>query len=141
MGSTPVCIGGFRAAHEDRDEFVGLGNNCWDLSAIATPLTLRSRAPANSCSSNQFPLQSPRQKPNPPPLLPGFLPRVLFLRLLCLRNLALQHPFRRLPALQFWVDATCMIRVHANVQKSPPLGPLIAPLEPRHQPSPGQDSG
>ena len=35
MGSTPVCIGGFRAAHEDRDEFMALGNRCWDLAAIA----------------------------------------------------------------------------------------------------------
>ncbi len=35
MGSTPVCIGGFRAAHEDRDEFIALGNSCWDLAAIA----------------------------------------------------------------------------------------------------------
>ena len=37
MGSRPVCSGGFRAAHEDRDEFVALGNSCWDLSAIARP--------------------------------------------------------------------------------------------------------
>jgi hypothetical protein len=35
MGSTPVCIGDFRAAHEDRDEFIALGNSCWDLAAIA----------------------------------------------------------------------------------------------------------
>ena len=35
MGSRSVCIGGFRAAHEDRDEFMALGNRCWDLAAIA----------------------------------------------------------------------------------------------------------
>ena len=35
MGSRSVCIGGFCAAHEDRDEFMALGNRCWDLAAIA----------------------------------------------------------------------------------------------------------
>jgi hypothetical protein len=37
MGSTPVCIGVFRAANEDRDEIVVLGNSYWDLCAIASP--------------------------------------------------------------------------------------------------------
>ena len=60
-----------------------------------------------------------RAKPDPPPLLPSFLPRVLRLSLLRLRNLAFQYHLRHHPPLRIRIRAACMNRVHANVQNVP----------------------
>jgi hypothetical protein len=63
-------------------------------------------------------LQSPRQKPNPPPAL-ALLPRVLGLGLLSLRNLSLQHRLRHLSTLLVRIRASFMNRIHANIQNVP----------------------
>jgi hypothetical protein len=82
---------------------------------------LRSTSRANSTRppQKQFLRRSPRLKPNPPPLLPGFLPRVLCLGLLRLRNLSLQYSLRHLPLRRVRIRAPRMNRVHAHIQNVP----------------------